>query len=216
MKPFLIILFFVCILTRCSNEIEAKLDLSTRQRASLKRSSNIKDRLTNTIVPSRTINESEKNVVKSKVFNPDNISSVRGGQIANTLPNAFIGSIVMALIEKLVKEGLQKSGIKFPAGLGACIILFSTLLMLDFVSPATATYIFQSLGPGSALLAKWLPVMFVPGLVMLPLSPPIGSTVDVSIQGHSGILYSRVNQRLNRNFRFNASHLSILINFADY
>jgi CBS domain containing-hemolysin-like protein len=110
----------------------------------------------------------------------DVIQTVRGGQVANTLPNAILGSIVMAIIEKVFKEGLNAADIKFPAGLGACIGLFFFLISLEFVSPSMATSVFQALSPGSALLAKWLPVMFVPGLVMLPLSPPIGGVSDVS------------------------------------
>ena len=35
------------------------------------------------------------------------------------------------------------------------------------------------LQPGANLLTKWLPVMFVPGLAMLPLAPSIGSAVDI-------------------------------------
>jgi hypothetical protein len=104
----------------------------------------------------------------------------RGGQVVNTLPKALMGSVIMALIEKLVKEGLAAAKIKFPAGLGACIGLFFFLISLDFISPSTSAAIFDTLTPGAALLTKWLPVMFVPGLVCLPLSPPIGGPSEVS------------------------------------
>jgi hypothetical protein len=177
MKPqTIILLYFAFVVSICSNAVESKID-TTRQRAALKRASNIKTRPFDS---SRNIHELDTSSLNSKLVCPEPLIRVRGGQFTNSLSNAFLGSIVMALIEKIAKEGLQKSGIKFPAGLGACILLFTILIMLDFVTPATSTYIFQSLVPGSALLAKWLPVMFVPGLVMLPLSPPIGSTVDVS------------------------------------
>jgi hypothetical protein len=108
------------------------------------------------------------------------IGTVRGGAVANTFANAIAGSIVMAFIEKGVKEGLKAAGIKFPAQLGGCIFLFFFLVLTDTVSPSTSTSIFEALSPGAALLAKWLPVLFVPGLVMLPLSPSIGGTSDVS------------------------------------
>ena len=107
----------------------------------------------------------------------------RGGQqqVANTLSNALLGAIGLAIIEKIAKEGLSAANIKFPAGLGACIGLFFVLLLLDIINPTVATSIFNALTPGAALLTKWLPVMFVPGLVCLPLSPPIGGTADVRI-----------------------------------
>jgi hypothetical protein len=103
----------------------------------------------------------------------------RGGQVANTLPNALLGSLVMAIIEKLFKEGLAAANIKFPAGLGACIGLFFFLISLDFINPSRSAALFDALTPGAALLTKWLPVMFVPGLVCLPLSPPIGGASEV-------------------------------------
>jgi hypothetical protein len=110
----------------------------------------------------------------------------RGGQqqqvqVANTLSNALLGSIVLALIEKLFKEGLGAAKIKFPAGLGACVGLFFFLVTIDLISPSTASLFFNALTPAAALLTKWLPVLFVPGLVCLPLSPPIGSASEVSV-----------------------------------
>lgn len=47
----------------------------------------------------------------------------------------------------------------------------SGLVTLEKLSPATAKKGLSLLEPGSALLAKWLPVFFVPTLVVLPLSP---------------------------------------------
>ena len=62
----------------------------------------------------------------------------------------------------------------------ACLALFAMLCLLDLLSPDTAQAAFEALTPGTALLAKWFPVFFVPGLVLLPLSPSIPGTVDVS------------------------------------
>jgi len=39
--------------------------------------------------------------------------------------------------------------------------------------------VFEYLTPGANLLAKWLPVFFVPGLAMLPLAPSMGSPVEI-------------------------------------
>lgn len=116
---------------------------------------------------------------KKQIPHHDVIDKIRGGQVANTLPNALAGAVFMAVIEKVVKEGLKAANIKFPAALGGCIFLFFSMVLLDLVSPSTAALLFQALTPGAGLLAKWLPVLFVPGLVMLPLSPPIGGTVDI-------------------------------------
>ena len=85
-----------------------------------------------------------------------------------------------AAIEQLVKAGLQRAQIQFPGQLGACLVLFVGLCLLDLVSPCTAAAVFDALTPGATLLAKWLPVFFVPGLALLPLSKSIPGTVDVS------------------------------------
>jgi hypothetical protein len=168
--------------------VEAKVDVSRPLATGSRRTSSSirKERLRNGI----GVHHNEKIDKHVDVLNnhpktsKSFISRVRGGQKGtSTLSSALLGAVVMAVIEKLVKEGLNQAKIKFPAGLGACIILFTTLILLDFINPALSSYMFQSLTPGSALLAKWLPVMFVPGLVMLPLSPPIGTTIDVSIKG---------------------------------
>ena len=106
--------------------------------------------------------------------------TIRGGAVENTLTNAFVGSAVMALIEKVVKEVFKATDIKFPSQLGACLVLFLALLLTEKVNADAADAVFSALSPGSALLAKWLPVFFVPGLAMLPLAPPIGDGMEVS------------------------------------
>lgn len=123
-------------------------------------------------------------VLNTEVVNPT-IShgiSASGGASANPggLLQALAGAAVFAAIEKAVKMGLKAANIVYPAQLGACIVLFATMSVTDIVAPVTANRIFTSLTPGAALLAKWFPVFFVPGLAMLPLSPPIGGTMDVS------------------------------------
>jgi hypothetical protein len=109
---------------------------------------------------------------------------VRGGSTTtasnNGLPKAIAGAIIFATIEKLVKIGLKVSNIKYPAQLGACIVLFLILCITDSIAPQLAMSMYIFLTPGAALLAKWFPIFFIPGLVLLPLSPPIGGTMDVS------------------------------------
>lgn len=98
----------------------------------------------------------------------------------NGLPKALAGAIFFAMIEKIVKMTLQHLNIAYPAQLGACIVLFVVLCITDaMISPSLAATIYTFLTPGAALLAKWFPIFFIPGLVLLPLSPPIGGTADV-------------------------------------
>jgi len=63
--------------------------------------------------------------------------------------------------------------------LGGCCILFIVLLLANAVKPGLGDAVFTSLSPGAGLLAKWLPVFFVPGLAMLPNAPSMGSAVEI-------------------------------------
>jgi hypothetical protein len=135
------------------------------------------------ISPSRAA----KNSSTLKEFNllPKNPSLdatfVRGGAPPSTngLPKALAGAVVFAAIEKAVKMGLNAAKIQYPAQLGACILLFFVMCLTDLINPKTAALLFDSLSPAAILLAKWFPIFFIPGLVLLPLSPPIGGTADV-------------------------------------
>lgn len=70
----------------------------------------------------------------------------------------------------------QRYAIAFPAPLGGCAALLTLLLVL----PRTVSEsIHHRLEPGAAILAKWLPVMFVPSLVTLPLAADgLGSALE--------------------------------------
>jgi putative effector of murein hydrolase len=57
--------------------------------------------------------------------------------------------------------------------------LFVLLIVTELIIPGLGDAAFYALAPGSGLLAKWLPVFFVPGLAMLPLAPSMGSSIEV-------------------------------------
>lgn len=108
--------------------------------------------------------------------------SARGGVNAPSpaiTTTAFLGCLSMAVIEKVVKRTLKELNVQFPAMLGGCIALFVSLLLMEQISPAAAEASYLFLKPGADLVAKWFSMLFVPGLVLLPLSPSIGSNVEV-------------------------------------
>jgi len=74
----------------------------------------------------------------------------------------------------------QKYAISFPSSLAGCGFLFATLLGLNALNKRWGDGLFEVLNPGAAVLAKWLPVFFVPNLVTLPLAPSLGDAVEVS------------------------------------
>lgn len=101
----------------------------------------------------------------------------RGGD--SSQKDAITGAIVMTLIERATNRVLKSLGSTFPSQLGGCIGLLFFMLSAEAVVPGLGDSIFASLSPGAALLAKWLPVFFVPGLAMLPLAPSVGSSFEV-------------------------------------
>jgi putative effector of murein hydrolase LrgA (UPF0299 family) len=104
--------------------------------------------------------------------------------MAVSLPKAtqssLVGIAAFALTQKGVGALLQAAHIKFPAMLGACVSLFAFLLATEAVNPTLAQSLFDGLSPGAGLLAKWLPMFFVPALTLLPLSPPIGNAGEIA------------------------------------
>lgn len=92
---------------------------------------------------------------------------------------AVVGSVAMAMVERVVKKVFLQNNISFPSQLAGCVVLFFALLMMDVIVPGSGESLYKALGPGTALLTKWLPVFFVPGLAMLPLAPSVGSGVEV-------------------------------------
>jgi hypothetical protein len=107
--------------------------------------------------------------------------SQRGGGESAGQNDAVTGAVIMALIERGFNKFFVTKGIKFPSSLAGCIALFFSLLLADGVSPGLGESMFAFLTPGSVLLAKWLPVFFVPGLALLPLAPSVGSGMEVCI-----------------------------------
>lgn len=104
--------------------------------------------------------------------------STTGGSMS-VQDKAVAGASGLFLFDTIVRKTFRAQNINFPAQLGGCIILFTFLLLSEAVAPGVGDGLFQALAPGAALLTKWLPVFFVPGLAMLPLAPSIGSALDV-------------------------------------
>lgn len=127
------------------------------------------------VVPGHTLHKK----LGSSSFVVANAVAQRGG--ASSQKDAITGAVVMTLIERVTNRVLKAQGIKFPSQLGGCIALLFFMLSAEVVSPGLGDSIFTNLNPGSALLAKWLPVFFVPGLAMLPLAPSIGSGMEVRL-----------------------------------
>lgn len=116
--------------------------------------------------------------VMRKVAALDSVDlSRRGGAVE--APNQVVSALGLFAINYGVSKAFAAYDVRFPAMLGGCIILFVALLLADAVKSGLGTDIFDLLMPGGNLLAKWLPVFFVPGLAMVPKAPSLGTPLDI-------------------------------------
>ena len=104
----------------------------------------------------------------------------RGGAAASDTSKQVTGAIYFLIMDIALRKVFAAKNIAFPSQLAGCCILFAILVIAELVRPGFGDAAFDVLSPGAALLAKWLPVFFVPGLAMLPLAPSMGSPFEVS------------------------------------
>ena len=91
-----------------------------------------------------------------------------------------------------------KYSIPFPSSLAGCGALFAAMVSLNAIAVAgdgddgddddddgkkrMGEGLYLALNPGATLLAKWLPVFFVPSLITLPLASGLGNAREVRIR----------------------------------
>ena len=105
----------------------------------------------------------------------DNSSSNKSPMV-----KSFFSASLLIALDVAFRRLFQHFAIPFPSSLAGCCALFAALIGLP-----TGEAMFRALSPGAALLAKWLPIFFVPSLITLPLAGNIGSAMEVS----KGILF---------------------------
>jgi putative effector of murein hydrolase len=89
---------------------------------------------------------------------------------------ALVSAAAFCVLDIVFRRSFAYANISFPSSLAGCAFLFCTLLALP---GKTAESTFQQLTPGAGLLAKWLPVFFVPSLVTLPLAQSMGAASEL-------------------------------------
>lgn len=90
-------------------------------------------------------------------------------QVARLLHLLVSLGIVLA-IDKLLKKAFVVAGIKFPSALFGMFCVFSVLLALDVAVPAAADGLMKFFEPATLFIQRWLPLFYVPSLVVLPLA----------------------------------------------
>ncbi|XP_061343063.1 plastidal glycolate/glycerate translocator 1, chloroplastic [Gastrolobium bilobum] len=88
----------------------------------------------------------------------------------------------------LLKKGFTAASIEFPSALFGMFCIFTVLIILDFAVPSVAVALMNFFEPGLMFIQRWLPLFYVPYLVVLPLSlkdipPPSAIKIFLIIVG---------------------------------
>ncbi|CAL4915795.1 unnamed protein product [Urochloa decumbens] len=78
-----------------------------------------------------------------------------------------LGIIVAA--DKFLKQAFVAASIKFPSALFGMFCVFSVLVVFDALAPALAKGFTDFFEPATLFIQRWLPIFYVPALVVLPL-----------------------------------------------
>ncbi|XP_042483768.1 plastidal glycolate/glycerate translocator 1, chloroplastic-like isoform X2 [Macadamia integrifolia] len=107
-------------------------------------------------------------MVKS-TSNEDESVSVRFQSVIKILHLLLSLGIIMAM-DKFLERVFVAVAIKFPSALFGMFFVFSILMIFDSVLPSAATILINFFEPANMFIQRWLPVFYVPLLVVLPLS----------------------------------------------
>lgn len=91
----------------------------------------------------------------------------------------IIATFLLIFLDVQFRSIFTKYSIPFPSSLAGCGSLFATMIALNAVKEEWGEAVYNTLSPGAALLAKWLPVFFVPSLITLPLAGSLGSSLEI-------------------------------------
>lgn len=81
---------------------------------------------------------------------------------------ASLGIIIA--VDKILERVFVVLGIKFPSALFGMFCIFSILVFLDLKFPVAATNLMDFFEPALLFIQRWLPLFYVPALVVLPIS----------------------------------------------
>lgn len=117
-----------------------------------------------------------------------NTSTVSQSQSLRLLVFSFLHWIVslglILAMDFLLKKAFVAASIEFPSALFGMFCIFSVLIVLDYFVPSAAVALVNFFEPGLMFIQRWLPLFYVPYLVVLPLSlkdiPP-SSAIKISI-----------------------------------
>ncbi|XP_075639896.1 plastidal glycolate/glycerate translocator 1, chloroplastic [Castanea sativa] len=106
--------------------------------------------------------------VKSSVSESGGTSTL--SQTVFGIAHLIISLGIILATDKILKKAFVAAAIRFPSALFGMFCIFSILVILDSTVPAAATGLMNFFEPALIFIQRWLPLFYVPSLVVLPLS----------------------------------------------
>ena len=111
---------------------------------------------------------------EGKSLRPQSTARSLQAAVNSGVSQTALGMMLIIALDKFLKKTFLEKGIAFPSSLGGMVGLFAVLCASSNVAPIfTDKEIFYRLSHAGALLKTWLPLFFVPPLVVLPLKVPL-------------------------------------------
>ncbi|KAF7801473.1 plastidal glycolate/glycerate translocator 1, chloroplastic-like [Senna tora] len=91
---------------------------------------------------------------------------------------------IFLAVDLALNKAFAAAAIKFPSALFGMFCIFSVLLILDSTVPSAAMALMKFFEPAYMFIHRWLPLFYVPYLVVLPLSVkdiPASSAIKISL-----------------------------------
>jgi hypothetical protein len=77
---------------------------------------------------------------------------------------------IFYLADGALKEVFNRCGIMFPSALGGMFIILGALAALEAIHPKLVEIAFMVMRPGLDWISRWMPLFYVPSLIVLPLA----------------------------------------------
>ncbi|QCD81423.1 holin-like protein LrgB [Vigna unguiculata] len=124
--------------------------------------------------PPRLTNPTRKTRhVPAKFSQADTGSTSNSSSLTGTVFGVLHLVVSLGLIlaaDKFLKKAFVAAAIKFPSALFGMFCIFSVLITLDATVPSAATALVSFFEPALLFIQRWLPLFYVPSLVVLPLA----------------------------------------------
>ncbi|KAM7491000.1 hypothetical protein LguiA_033921 [Lonicera macranthoides] len=108
--------------------------------------------------------------IAAKSMGSDRSTVSAGLQRVFDVTHLVVSLGIILAMDKYLKQAFVAAAIKFPSALFGMFCIFTILVVLDSTIPAAATSLMNFFQPALMFIQRWLPLFYVPSLVVLPLA----------------------------------------------